>query len=86
MFKTQSFIDGKWVDAKDGGSIVVTSEPYTKNLEHGFHLEHGSPDPATAEMLGTVPEMGLAETKEAIGAAAKAFQSWGRTTAKVTGL
>jgi acyl-CoA reductase-like NAD-dependent aldehyde dehydrogenase len=56
-------------------------------------------DPATAELLGTgmlflyiphlliaswiVPEMGLAETKEAIDAAAKAFPSWSKTTAKV---
>jgi len=27
--------------------------------------------------------MGLAETKEAIDAAAKAFKTWGKTTAKV---
>ncbi|KAF5320905.1 hypothetical protein D9619_000721 [Psilocybe cf. subviscida] len=32
--------------------------------------------------LGTVPEMGLAETKEAIAAAAKAFPSWSTTSAK----
>jgi hypothetical protein len=47
--------------------------------ETGDHLA----DPATAEALGTVPEMGLAETKEAIDAAAKAFPAWSRTTAKV---
>lgn len=40
-------------------------------------------DPATAEELGTVPEMGLAETKEAIDAASKAFKTWSKTTAKV---
>ncbi|KAG2013203.1 aldehyde dehydrogenase [Coprinopsis cinerea AmutBmut pab1-1] len=39
-------------------------------------------NPATNEELGTVPEMGLEETKEAIEAAAKAFTTWGRTTAK----
>ncbi|KAL0573294.1 hypothetical protein V5O48_008657 [Marasmius crinis-equi] len=39
-------------------------------------------NPATNEELGTVPEMGLAETKEAIDAAAKAFPSWSKTTAK----
>jgi acyl-CoA reductase-like NAD-dependent aldehyde dehydrogenase len=43
-------------------------------------------DPATAEELGTVPEMGLEETKEAIEAASKAFPSWSRTTAKVSSL
>ncbi|KAF9021104.1 succinate-semialdehyde dehydrogenase [Rhodocollybia butyracea] len=39
-------------------------------------------NPATNKELGTVPEMGLAETKEAINAAAKAFPSWSTTTAK----
>lgn len=41
-------------------------------------------DPATEEELGTVPEMGLKETKAAIEAAGKAFQTWGKTTAKVS--
>lgn len=40
-------------------------------------------DPATLEELGTVPEMGLAETKEAIEAASRAFKTWSKTTAKV---
>lgn len=40
-------------------------------------------DPATEEELGSVPEMGLAETKQAIDAAARAFKSWSKTTAKV---
>ncbi|KAF8165723.1 succinate-semialdehyde dehydrogenase [Crassisporium funariophilum] len=39
-------------------------------------------NPATNEELGTVPEMGLSETKEAIDAASKAFVGWSRTTAK----
>ncbi|KAG6378997.1 succinate-semialdehyde dehydrogenase [Boletus reticuloceps] len=39
-------------------------------------------DPATEEELGTVPEMGPEETEVAITAAAKAFQTWGKTTAK----
>lgn len=41
-------------------------------------------DPATEEELGTIPEMGLEETKAAIAAAGKAFQTWGKTTAKVS--
>ncbi|KAH7931169.1 succinic semialdehyde dehydrogenase [Leucogyrophana mollusca] len=65
LIKTQGYIDGKWVDAKEGGTILVTSEY-----------------PATDEALGSVPEMGLAETKSAIAAAAKAFETWGKTTAK----
>lgn len=39
-------------------------------------------DPATEEELGTVPEMGLTETKQAIDAASQAFKSWSKTTAK----
>ena len=41
------------------------------------------PDPATNEVLGNVPEMGLSETTAAIEAAAKAFIGWSKTTAKV---
>jgi succinate-semialdehyde dehydrogenase / glutarate-semialdehyde dehydrogenase len=44
---------------------------------------HFSLDPATGDDLGTVPEMGLEETKEAIDAARRAFTTWSRTTAKV---
>ncbi|KAL4245999.1 Succinate-semialdehyde dehydrogenase [Abortiporus biennis] len=39
-------------------------------------------NPATLEELGHIPEMGLAETQEAIEAASKAFKTWGKTTAK----
>ncbi|KIK67577.1 hypothetical protein GYMLUDRAFT_36313 [Collybiopsis luxurians FD-317 M1] len=39
-------------------------------------------NPATNEELGTVPEMGLAEAKEAIDAAAAALPAWSATTAK----
>ncbi|KAH7912972.1 Aldehyde/histidinol dehydrogenase [Hygrophoropsis aurantiaca] len=63
LVKSQGYINGKWVDAQEGGTILVTN-------------------PATDEELGNVPEMGLAETKSAIEAAAKAFESWGKTTAK----
>jgi len=63
LIKFQGFINGKWVDAKNGEKIAVTN-------------------PATSEELGTVPDMGLAETQEAIDAAAAAFPAWSRTTAK----
>ncbi|KZT71542.1 succinate-semialdehyde dehydrogenase [Daedalea quercina L-15889] len=63
LIRNQGYIDGKWVDAQEGGVIKVTN-------------------PATEEDLGTVPEMGLAETKQAIDAASRAFKSWGKTTAK----
>ena len=39
-------------------------------------------NPATAERLGTVPELGAAETRRAIEAARAAFPSWAGKTAK----
>jgi succinate-semialdehyde dehydrogenase/glutarate-semialdehyde dehydrogenase len=39
-------------------------------------------NPATAALLGTIPNMGTAETRRAIAAAAKALPSWAARTAK----
>ena len=39
-------------------------------------------DPATGKVLGTVPDMGAAETRRAIEAAAAAFPAWAAKTAK----
>jgi succinate-semialdehyde dehydrogenase/glutarate-semialdehyde dehydrogenase len=42
-------------------------------------------NPATGEKLGTVPDMGAAETRQAIEAASAALPAWGRLTAKERG-
>jgi succinate-semialdehyde dehydrogenase/glutarate-semialdehyde dehydrogenase len=39
-------------------------------------------DPSNGDLIGTIPNLGAAETKRAIEAAHTAFQSWKRTTAK----
>jgi succinate-semialdehyde dehydrogenase/glutarate-semialdehyde dehydrogenase len=39
-------------------------------------------NPATSETLGTVPDMGVAETRQAIEAASQAFPAWAALTAK----
>lgn len=39
-------------------------------------------NPATGEVLGTVPELGLEDTKAAIQHAANAFKTWSKTTPK----
>jgi len=39
-------------------------------------------NPATGEIVGTVPKMGAAETRRAIDAAARAFEHWRRKTAR----
>src|SRR5215468_2071690 len=43
---------------------------------------HTIVNPATREPLGTVPDMGIAETRQAIEAAARAFPAWAAYTAK----
>ena len=90
LIKTQGYIDGKWIDAIGGERILVTSEycnyalPTQGNVHGGVDAHAWAPaDPATEEELGTIPEMGVEETKVAIAAAGKAFQTWGKTTAKV---
>jgi succinate-semialdehyde dehydrogenase/glutarate-semialdehyde dehydrogenase len=42
-------------------------------------------NPATGELLGTVPDMGAADTRAAIDAAAAALPAWARLTAKERG-
>lgn len=39
-------------------------------------------DPSNGEVIGTIPNMGTAETRRAIECAHEAFKSWKRTTAK----
>jgi len=39
-------------------------------------------NPATGEVIGTVPKLGVAETRRAIEAAAQAFPAWAAKTAK----
>src|SRR6266513_3155297 len=39
-------------------------------------------NPATGEIIGTVPKLGRAETRQAIEAAARAFPAWRKKTAK----
>src|SRR5437667_6112484 len=39
-------------------------------------------DPATGEVIGSVPNLGATETRQAIDAAAEAFADWRKRTAK----
>src|ERR1700760_2828652 len=49
------------------------------------HATHEVHNPATREKLGTVPDMGAAETRRAIKAAHEAFPGWAAKTAKERG-
>ncbi|SCZ87414.1 BZ3500_MvSof-1268-A1-R1_Chr2-2g04880 [Microbotryum saponariae] len=44
-----------------------------------FHCIH-STDPGTGKQIGTLPDMGLDDTKQAIDRAYEAFQTWGKTS------
>ena len=63
LFRQKCYIDGAWVEARDGAVIKVNN-------------------PATNEILGTVPRMGTEETRAAIEAAERALPAWRAKTAK----
>jgi succinate-semialdehyde dehydrogenase / glutarate-semialdehyde dehydrogenase len=63
LFRQQSYIDGQWVDADSGETVVVVN-------------------PANGAALGTVPKMGVAETRRAIEAAERALPAWRAKTGK----
>lgn len=63
LLKQQAYIDGKWCDALEGGTMQVI-------------------DPANGSRLARVPDMGKAETNEAIAAASAALPGWRKRTAK----
>jgi succinate-semialdehyde dehydrogenase/glutarate-semialdehyde dehydrogenase len=63
LFHEQCYIDGQWVEADSGKTLLVNN-------------------PATDEVLGTVPDMGAAETRRAIHAANTAYPAWRAKTAK----
>lgn len=49
------------------------------------HVTHEVHNPATGDKVGTVPDMGAAETRRAIDAAHAAFPAWAARTAKERG-
>jgi succinate-semialdehyde dehydrogenase/glutarate-semialdehyde dehydrogenase len=53
-----------------------------KWLEAANGATHSVVNPATREPIGTVPDMGVAETRHAIEAASQAFPAWAALTAK----
>ncbi|HWB48139.1 MAG TPA: NADP-dependent succinate-semialdehyde dehydrogenase [Stellaceae bacterium] len=63
LFRQQAYVDGKWADALNRGTLTVDN-------------------PATGEVLGTVPRMGAEETRQAIEAANRALPAWRARTAK----
>ena len=53
-----------------------------KWLDAANGATHTVVNPATREPLGTVPDMGVAETRRAVAAASEAFAQWAALTAK----
>jgi len=85
LIRTQGLINGKWVDGEEGEKITVNSSAllFPCPRRSAYRLCPSVADPANDAELGTVPEMTLAQTKEAIAAARDAFRPWSKTTAKV---
>ena len=63
LFRSQAYINGKWVNADSGETKSVSN-------------------PADGSVLGTIPDMGAAETRRAIEAANAALPAWSARTAK----
>jgi len=63
LFREQSYINGHWVSAQNGGTFAVTN-------------------PADGSLLAEVAELGVAEARAAIEAAAAAWPAWRSKTAK----
>jgi succinate-semialdehyde dehydrogenase/glutarate-semialdehyde dehydrogenase len=63
LLRSQTWIDGQWIDAASGSTIAVTN-------------------PADGSIVGSVPSLSAAETREAIAAADEAFGAWRRLTAR----
>ena len=51
-------------------------------IESGSHQTIDVDNPATGDVIGTVPRLGRAETRQAIEAAARAWPAWRKKTAK----
>jgi succinate-semialdehyde dehydrogenase/glutarate-semialdehyde dehydrogenase len=66
LFRQACYIDGSWIEM---GAEAAGSVIEVDN-------------PATGEIVGTVPRLGRTETRKAIAAAARAFPAWRRKTAK----
>jgi succinate-semialdehyde dehydrogenase / glutarate-semialdehyde dehydrogenase len=72
LLRESSFINGKWVTAS-------TSNGHSGNAMIKVH------NPATGEYIGSVPNCGVAETRQAIESANTAFKTFRRTTAAERG-
>ncbi len=63
LLRSQSYINGEWVDADNGGSVDVLN-------------------PHNGEVVGSIANLGAAETKRAIDAAEAAMPAWAARPAK----
>ena len=71
LFHQQAYIDGSWVDAREK-HVLEATEPTVLEVTN----------PADNTVLGTVPNMGKVETREAITAAHMAWPEWRGKLAK----
>jgi succinate-semialdehyde dehydrogenase/glutarate-semialdehyde dehydrogenase len=71
LFRQACYVDGAWITGR-------AQDPGGRGPRTMIDVDN----PATGEIIGTVPKLGAPETRAAIDAAARAFPAWRRKTAK----
>ncbi len=79
LLRDAAHIDGVWIGGAQTGD-AQTGDAQTGGGDGGGRF--AVTDPATGEVLGTVPDLGAAGTRRAIAAAAAAWPAWRARTAK----
>jgi succinate-semialdehyde dehydrogenase / glutarate-semialdehyde dehydrogenase len=82
LFIQKAWINNEWILPQGRGTFRVTSE-YNPNSFFTTAANEINTDPATGEVLGSVPEMTAADTTEAITRASEAFETFSKTTPQV---
>jgi succinate-semialdehyde dehydrogenase/glutarate-semialdehyde dehydrogenase len=80
LLKSKAYVNGQWIDAISGKTFEIHGRCYT-------HFSVAYPtksdiDPATHELITTMPEMDSADTDAAIAAAQAALPSFRKTTGR----
>lgn len=81
LLKNKAYINGEWVGADSGDVFEVTSE---RDLILRIRGLADDVDPATGEVIGSVPDQREPETLRAIAAAEEAFKGWSTAPPKAS--
>jgi succinate-semialdehyde dehydrogenase/glutarate-semialdehyde dehydrogenase len=82
LLKSQTYVNGKWIDAKSGKTFEVTGNSISSTSTLNSNLSNHHADPATGKVIGTQPEMDASDTEAAIAAAAAALPAFRKLTGR----